>query len=709
MLKTVSSVANALGALNYKGTWNANTNTPALASGVGTKGDYYVVSVAGATDLDGITNWGVGDWATFNGSVWQRVEGGADGNFVNLDVTGTATMGGLVVDGNTQVNSVSAAASGTRSIQFYRDSVERGAVRFDYSASTMELQADGNFFVSTGGESTRLFVSNNGNVSLYEDTGTTPKFVWDASAESLGIGTTSPTSALHVNGTGTGGTAVEIEQTATSISNNFYTMMIDSSSQISNLTNAGAFSVDVNSGRAFVINGHGNVGIGTSSPASLMHLSTSAPVLSFTDTNSFTDVNDRFIVRAANDRGAIQWYDDSLSTTSELMTFFDSAVVVNENGVDADFRVESDTNTHALFVEGSSSNVGIGCTPTTKLEIAASNQAATENTTLRFTDTDTTSQTNQLFGKIEFNSLDSDAASPNRAYILSAAENSLTPSYIAFGTAPHTSAAVERARLTSDGNFLVGTTSVQGAGGVTLSESGYVYSSRPSSTAIYADRTGSDGAIIDIRKDGTSVGSIGVVNANNLTIGGAVASHAGMEFGTNQIAPRSGGTSVDATVDLGYFSLRWKDLYLSGGVYLGGTGAANKLDDYEEGTWTPTAADATSGGNTGTTGVGSYTKIGNTIRVTAALTNVVTTGMTAGNSFYVQGFPFASGDIAGASAFFTGGVYTSSVTIASSVLYFMYDNGASALNFYDTDGAILVSDITSGLGDFYFTAIYQTA
>ena len=92
MLKTVSSVANALGALNYKGTWDASTNTPALASGVGTKGDYYVVSVDGATDLDGITNWGVGDWATFNGSVWQRVEGGADGNFVNLDVTGTATF-----------------------------------------------------------------------------------------------------------------------------------------------------------------------------------------------------------------------------------------------------------------------------------------------------------------------------------------------------------------------------------------------------------------------------------------------------------------------------------------------------------------------------------------------------------------------------------------------------------------------------------------
>lgn len=95
MLKSVSSVINAIGALNYKGTWNATTNTPTLASGVGTKGDYYVVSVAGTTTLDGISNWGIGDWAVFNGSVWQRVEGGADLNGVNLSVTGTTTLSGL--------------------------------------------------------------------------------------------------------------------------------------------------------------------------------------------------------------------------------------------------------------------------------------------------------------------------------------------------------------------------------------------------------------------------------------------------------------------------------------------------------------------------------------------------------------------------------------------------------------------------------------
>lgn len=92
MLKTVSSITNALGALNYKGTWDASANSPALSSGVGTKGDYYVVSVAGGTSLDGISNWGIGDWAVFNGSVWQRVEGGADLNGVNLSVSGVATF-----------------------------------------------------------------------------------------------------------------------------------------------------------------------------------------------------------------------------------------------------------------------------------------------------------------------------------------------------------------------------------------------------------------------------------------------------------------------------------------------------------------------------------------------------------------------------------------------------------------------------------------
>ena len=92
MLKTISSIVNAIGALNYKGVWDASTNSPALASGVGSKGDYYVVSVAGNTNLDGTTLWGVGDWAAFNGTVWQKVDGGSTGNFTTIDVTQLATL-----------------------------------------------------------------------------------------------------------------------------------------------------------------------------------------------------------------------------------------------------------------------------------------------------------------------------------------------------------------------------------------------------------------------------------------------------------------------------------------------------------------------------------------------------------------------------------------------------------------------------------------
>ena len=63
-----------MGDLNYQGTWNASTNTPTLTSSVGTKGYYYVVDVAGSTNLNGITDWQIGDWAIFNGTVWQKVD-----------------------------------------------------------------------------------------------------------------------------------------------------------------------------------------------------------------------------------------------------------------------------------------------------------------------------------------------------------------------------------------------------------------------------------------------------------------------------------------------------------------------------------------------------------------------------------------------------------------------------------------------------------
>lgn len=60
--------------LVFKGLWDADTNTPILASGVGTEGDFYIVSVAGSTNLDGITDWEVRDWAVFVNGVWNKID-----------------------------------------------------------------------------------------------------------------------------------------------------------------------------------------------------------------------------------------------------------------------------------------------------------------------------------------------------------------------------------------------------------------------------------------------------------------------------------------------------------------------------------------------------------------------------------------------------------------------------------------------------------
>jgi len=72
--KVQNQISGLAGGVTYQGTWNASTNTPTLTSSVGTKGYYYIVDVAGSTNLNGITDWKIGDWAIFNGSTWDKVD-----------------------------------------------------------------------------------------------------------------------------------------------------------------------------------------------------------------------------------------------------------------------------------------------------------------------------------------------------------------------------------------------------------------------------------------------------------------------------------------------------------------------------------------------------------------------------------------------------------------------------------------------------------
>lgn len=125
--------ASIQGSLNYQGTWNASTNTPTLASGVGTKGYYYAVSVAGSTNLDGITNWNIGDMAVYSGTAWQKIDNTDAVTSVN-GYTGTVVLGVNDISGaanaptNTNITSMTGVTGGISSPDF---------IQFDVAPSTI--------------------------------------------------------------------------------------------------------------------------------------------------------------------------------------------------------------------------------------------------------------------------------------------------------------------------------------------------------------------------------------------------------------------------------------------------------------------------------------------------------------------------------------------------------------------------------------------
>jgi hypothetical protein len=173
----------------------------------------------------------------------------------------------------------------------------------------------------------------------------------------------------------------------------------------------------------------------------------------------------------------------------------------------------------------------------------------------------------------------------------------------------------ERMRIDSSGNLLVGKTSTaSNVVGAFILNNGLIRADVDGGVVNVMNRKTNDGDIAVFQKDGTTVGSIGA-KSGDIYIG---TGDTGLRFndGDNAVyaADTTTGSASDGNISLGVSSARFKDLYLSGGVYLGGTGSANKLDDYEEGTWTPKFTDHTGSDRFSTYSfqIGTYTKIGNT-------------------------------------------------------------------------------------------------
>ena len=149
-----------------------------------------------------------------------------------------------------------------------------------------------------------------------------------------------------------------------------------------------------------------------------------------------------------------------------------------------------------------------------------------------------------------------------------------------------------------------------------LQPSGVVGITRDGGVPLILNRKTSDGDIVNFQKSGAVVGSIGTVSGLlGIGSGDAILAFDGTGNAMYPMSSQTGGAS-NGVLDFGSSLRRFKDLYLSGGVYLGGTGAANLLDDYEEGTFTPTViGDVTTGTATYSHQKGVYTKIGNVVTI----------------------------------------------------------------------------------------------
>jgi hypothetical protein len=141
-----------------------------------------------------------------------------------------------------------------------------------------------------------------------------------------------------------------------------------------------------------------------------------------------------------------------------------------------------------------------------------------------------------------------------------------------------------------------------------------------------------------------------------------------------------------------------------------GTGTSELFSDYEEGTWTPVIADATSGGNVATVGttVARYTRIGRTVFVQASFDNINTTGMTAGSNVSIRGLPFANA----AGNFALGSCVMSRVSYLFNSWRPQIEPSVSLVQFTEYSAlnanysTMTVANILASTSDIYFSITY---
>jgi hypothetical protein len=505
-LATTSTGIDVTGDVNTSGLLKVGTNDTEYAN------NYVRFKPTGAAYIDHST---VGQAINFRVSGSSSLDTNAlTINSTGIDVTGTATMDGGSISGNLLIGTSSSSAKLTvgtfgdtaRAAQFHG-----GSILVDGGAATDLIMGDGNVAYMS------LQTTDNATAMKIRDhSGNADLVTVERASGNVGIGTGSPSGKLEVSD----GSTAKLRVNPASTEVDLLALNAAGTGYVPMELNASEIRFDTSATERMRISSAGNVGIGTSSPAS--------------------------------------------------PTGFGSSGILHLKG--------GAGNDCSIVLEGLSGSGG-------RQEIGASG------------------------GALQF--------------YRGAATGSMT----------------ESMRIDSSGNLLAGTTATDTAavGFRYRSSLDAISSVADGGISAYFGRRTSDGDIVAFRKDDAIVGNIGS-HVNGLLIGTTEGSDAFLKFESNAVRPSAwNGSYRDAAIDLGHTSSRFKDLYLSGGVYLGGTGAANKLDDYEEGVHVTTFS------GTGTVGLTSaslnYTKVGRMVTVGGQVQVTSQSGVSGGIRFTL---PFTS-------------------------------------------------------------------
>jgi len=287
--------------------------------------------------------------------------------------------------------------------------------------------------------------------------------------------------------------------------------------------------------------------------------------------------------------------------------------------------IVDNSNDTAITID-SSENVGIGITPSVKLEVNGGSD-----------------------GSVVFSGRSDGGNGNNRRFNLIAYADGGGANYgggLKIQTRSSTNVFSDAVLIDSSGNLLVGKTATAfGTAGIGLRGTVADFI-RDGGTPINVNRLTNAGNLIDLHKDSVLVGSIGVYSSDRLFIG---AGDTNITFKPSHdifYPSTATGAARDNAIDLGDAGARFKDIYLSGGVNFSANANAGQrtselLDDYEEGTWTPTIFAVGGGTVTGiTVGEAYYTKVGRNVNVYTYISSINLAQLTTGTYICLGGLPF---------------------------------------------------------------------